>query len=117
MKYWRVTVPATKTEDGRKLRRFFETEKDAKEWVGKKEGGIAQRGKKAFDLPEARREEALQCLTRLAPFNATLTQAVNYFLQHSRPDGGKKKFREVGDEFMTSRISERPHFAARLKPA
>jgi integrase len=104
VKYWRVTVSATKTEDGKKLRRFFDTEKDAKEWIGKKEGEIAQRGKKAFDLPEARREEALRCLTRLAPFNATLTEAVDYFLKHSRPDGGKKKFREVGDEFMSSRI-------------
>jgi integrase len=105
VKYWRVTVSATKTEDGKKIRRFFDTEKNAKGWIEKTEGEIAQRGKKAFDLSEPRREEALRCITRLAPFHATLTQAVDYFLKHSRPDGGKKKFREVGAEFMSSRIN------------
>jgi len=105
VKYWRVTVSATKTEDGKKLRRFFETEKEAKSWIGDKEAEITERGKKAFDLPDARRKEALQCFTRLAPFKATLTEAVDYFLKHSRPDGGKKKFREVGDEFLKDRIN------------
>lgn len=105
VKYWRVTIPATKTAEGKKVRRFFDTEKEAKSWIDDMEKEIANRGKEAFAISDSLRHEALQCWKRLHPHNATLTQAVDYFLKHSRPDGGKKTFREVGDEFMTSRIS------------
>jgi integrase len=105
VKYWRVTIGATQTAEGKKVRRFFDTEKDAKAWIGKMEEEIAQRGKDAFNIPDGLRHEALQCWKRLRPFDATITQAVDYFLLHSRPDGGKKRFKEVAQEFLSSRIT------------
>ena len=105
VKYWRVTVAATQTAEGKKLRRFFDSEKDAKVWISQMEEEIKQRGKDAFDIPDALRHEALQGWKRLRPFKATLTQAIDYFLLHARPDGGQKRFKEVAQEFLTSRIA------------
>ena len=52
VKYWRVTVGAKQTAEGKKIRRFFDTEKAAKnlDYIDTQDE-IAQRGKNAFDLP------------------------------------------------------------------
>jgi len=47
VKYWRVTIGATQTAQGKKVRRFFNGEKEAKAWIDKMEEEIDQRGSSA----------------------------------------------------------------------
>jgi integrase len=99
---WRVTLGKRITGKG-KERKFFETEGAAKDWIVRylMEKRQYAKGSLSADI----RTEAAECVRRLMPFNATLTEAVDYFIKHARPGGGRKKFREVAEEFIASRIA------------
>lgn len=99
---WRVTLGKKITGD-KKLRRFFSTEKEAKEWLEGKAIERKKKGESAFAITDSFRVEALECKRRLEPLGVNLTQAVDYFLRHAAPEGGKKLFSEVAIEFLTSR--------------
>lgn len=101
---WRVTI-GRKITGGSKQRHFFKTEHDAKEWIN---GKLAERKKKgfvAFSMKDGLRVEALECNKRLKEVDTslTLTQAVDYYIRHALPTGGKKLFGEVAADFLLSR--------------
>jgi integrase len=99
---WRVTLGKRFTGKG-KERKFFETEGTAKDWIVEYLAEKKQYAKGA--LSSDIRTEAAECMRRLLPFSATLTEAVEYFIKHARPAGGTKRFREVAQEFIDSRIA------------
>ncbi len=99
---WRVTLGKKITGD-KKQRRFFATEREAKEWIADKLAERKRKGEAAFSITDRLRVEALECQRRLQEVGASLTQAVDYYLRHAMPSGGKKTFAEVADEFLVSR--------------
>jgi integrase len=99
---WRVTIGKKITGD-KKQRRFFSTEKEAKDWITEKTAERKEKGQKAFAITDKLRVEALECEKRLVVAGVSLTQVVDYYLRHALPAGGKKTFQEVADEFLTSR--------------
>ena len=98
---WRVTF-GKKITGGRKERRFFATEKEAKEEVAKRVAEKGQYGDAAISLDH--RAEMARCLARLKPFSASLTEAVEFFVKHAPPPDGKRlRFDEVKDLFLKDR--------------
>ena len=99
---WRVTIGKKITGD-KKQRRFFSSEREAKAWIDEKIAERKKKGENAFAISDALRVEALECKRRLESAGITLTQAVDYYLRHALPSGGKKTFAEVAEEFLVSR--------------
>jgi integrase len=99
---WRVTLGKKITGD-KKQRRFFASEREAKDWIAEKGAERKKKGEAAFGITDSLRVEALECKRRLEAAGASLTQAVDYYLHHALPSGGKKTFAEVAEEFLTSR--------------
>lgn len=104
---WRVTF-GKKITGGKKERNFFDTEKEAKEEIAKREELRKKEGKDAVSIPAALREEALRCNVRLKEVDAalTLSQAVDYYLNHNFPKGGRKNFREITEQFLKDRAAK-----------
>jgi integrase len=62
-------------------------------------------GHEAFVLPIALRAEALVCCQRLKPLNATLTQAVDFFIQNRPRHEAALRMEELKEEFLKSRLA------------
>jgi integrase len=101
---WRVTIGKKITGD-KKQRRFFSTEKEAKDWIEEKMVERKKKGEDAFGITDKLRLEAMECQKRLkeADADVSLTKAVDYYLLHAMPAGGKKTFSEVAEKFLISR--------------
>ena len=85
---------------------FFATEKEAKEEIEKRVALRKKQGDDAVSISAGLREEALRCHTKLEPLGATLTQAVEYYIRHALPPGGRKNFRQITEIFMKDRIAK-----------
>jgi integrase len=100
--YWRVTL-GKKHTGGKKQRRFFKTYEAAASFIESAAGARIMQGQEAFSIPQRLRIEAMECSRRLAPVGVSLTQAVDYFLKHAIPKGGRRTFDMVAREFMEAR--------------
>jgi site-specific recombinase XerD len=99
---WRVTF-GKKITGGKKQRRFFETEREANKCIADTVAERKVKGNAAFSISDGLRVEALECLKKLDPFKASLTKAVDYFIAHANPPGGRQRVSDVVAEFMTAR--------------
>jgi integrase len=110
---WRATMGKKLTGD-KKERRIFDTEGEAKEWARQLLMERLGYGKAA--LPLDIRTEAVQCVEKLRPYNATLTQAVEFYIKHATPPGGKKlRFDELIDVFLAEREASGGHTGQGIK--
>jgi hypothetical protein len=73
----------------RKIRRFFTTEKRAKDFISDVIAAAEERGRLAFAIPQGLAVEAMELEKLLAPHNATLTDAVNFYLRHTAATASK----------------------------
>jgi integrase len=106
--YWRVTLGRRITR-GRKIRRFFKTYGEAKQFVADTLETKAEEASAAFSITPELRMEAKQCHDQLAKAGEevgrklTLTEAVAFFLRHAVPQGGTRTFSEATEAFISSR--------------
>ena len=103
-RWWRVSV-GKKFTGTSKLRRFFNSEADANEFIKETEGASRERGKAAFDIPKALAVEAVQLSKQLEPHGASLTQAVKFYLQKA-PIAGRKTVSELIPEYLRTKKNE-----------
>lgn len=68
--------------DGTRIFRRFSTMKDAEEEAGKLRAQREQEGNAGFSLPAAIRVAAARCSEKLTPYNATLDEATDYYINH-----------------------------------
>ncbi len=80
-RWWRVNVGKRLTGTA-KIRRFFKTEKQAKEFITDVVNAAKERGRLAFAIPQMLAVEAMELAKQLAPHDATLTEAVKFYLRH-----------------------------------
>jgi site-specific recombinase XerD len=97
-----VSLGRRYTGDSRQ-RRYFRTRKEAKNFVVQAEEAHRKLGCEAFVLPLNLRAEALACSQRLKALNSTLTQAVEFFIQHGPKAEAVKPLAELKEEFLKSR--------------
>ena len=63
----------------------------------------ANEGLSGMAVPEKLRIEAMECQRRLKPVNASLTNAVDFFLRHAKPAGGHRTAKELVKEFIDAK--------------
>ena len=96
---WRVHF----TEGGKRKNKFFKTKTEARTFAEQKEVEVINHGSELAATPHALRVEALACAKLLEPVNATLTEAVQFFLKHARPAGGQRTIDEIVAEFLDAK--------------
>jgi len=85
----------------RKIRLFFPTEKRAKEYISDVITAAEERGRLAFAIPQGLAVEAMELLKLLAPHNATLTDAVKFYLRHVAATASKTVEKLLPDYLQT----------------
>ena len=88
---------------GRGERKYFATKNEAE---GEQQRQRVKRGNEGLSgmaVPEKLRVEAMDCQRRLQPFNASLTEAVDFFLRHAKPVGGHRTIKELAAEFIEAK--------------
>jgi integrase len=100
--YWVVSLGRNYTGGGRQ-RRYFGSRKEATAFVEQSEQARHRLGCEAFILPLGLRAEALACSQRLKPMNATLTQAVDFFIRNMPRPETAKSINQLKEEFLKSR--------------
>ena len=78
---FQVTVPP-ELNGGSRTRKFFVVRKEAQAYAADLQVQKENFGTRLLQIPEPLRQEALACAERLQPFQATLTEAVTFFVQH-----------------------------------
>ena len=100
--YWVVSL-GRKYTGGCRQRRYFGSRKEAKAFVAQSEEARHRLGCEAFVLPMSLRAETMACSQRLKPLNATLTQAVEFFIRNVPRADSAKSIEELKEEFLKSR--------------
>ncbi len=100
--YWVVSL-GRKYTGGCRQRRYFGSRKEAKAFAAQSEEARHRLGCEAFVLPMGLRAEAMACSQRLKPLNATLTQAVEFFIRNVPRAEAAKAIEELKEEFLKSR--------------
>ena len=77
---WVVT--GLKGEGGKPSRRFFRTKGAAKTFLDQMRIETHNLGQKAFELPDEAKLDAAKCLKLLSPYGKTLSNAVDFYLEH-----------------------------------
>jgi integrase len=88
-RYWRVNL-GKKLTGTTKQRKFFETEREANEFICGLGETMHRKGKAAFSIPDALAHEALALAQELKPFNVSLTHAVQFFVKNAPKRHGVK---------------------------
>ncbi len=96
--YFRVEVPASVT--GSRVLKQFSCLDHAKGYAAQIAAQRERQGKAAFGLTDAQRIEAQKCFDLLTPLNVTLTNVVDFYLEHARPAGGERTVDKALDEYL-----------------
>jgi integrase len=103
-RYYCVVVPVL---GGGRTRRFFkftpEGKREAQMFLQISKIRQENEGTAALSIPETLRIEAVKCERLLKPVNATLTDAVQFFLKHANPVGGTKRLADAIKELLNSK--------------
>jgi integrase len=103
-RYYCVTVPKL---GGGRTRRFFpstpEGKREAQTFLQISKNRQENEGVAALSIPEELRLEGVRCQRLLDPVSAKLTDAVQFFLKHAKPVGGKKPLADAISELLTSK--------------
>jgi integrase len=89
--------------NGRGERKYFATIREAEGEQQRQRVRRANEGLSGMAVPEKLRVEAMDCQHRLQPFNASLTDAVDFFLRHAKPAGGHRTAKQLVEEFIEAK--------------
>lgn len=102
--YYCITIPKL---GGGRTRRFFpatpEGKGEAKVYLQIARTQQQNHGLAGLSMPEELRMEAAKCQRLLEPVNASLTEAVQFFLKHAKPVGGTKSLSDAISELLDSK--------------
>src|SRR5262245_43623485 len=87
-------------------RQFFKSKPQAEELLKQKLIEQQNYGIAAFTLNERQRAEYLECSDKLAPFNVTLRDAVNFYLPHLRATNRSCTAQELVDEIVKAKTAD-----------
>jgi len=89
--------------NNKRPRRAFPTKAAAEEYAAQLQRARIKNGEMIFSLNNRQQLEAIRCFEKLKTSEATLTDAVDYYLRHNKPKNGKKLVSEVATEFVQIR--------------
>jgi integrase len=88
---------------GKRMRRFFKTEREAKTYVQLRRIELHNHGAEGMTFPAELRVMAQWAKEQLEPFGKTITDAVEHFLKHLRTERGSVPVRQAVDELIANR--------------
>jgi integrase len=80
LQYW--VIDGLPKVGGKRQRKFFRTKDAAERALATIKTKLRKEGEKALLMPDAMRIEAIACCALLAPYNASLIDAVRFFVAH-----------------------------------
>jgi hypothetical protein len=80
LQYW--AIDGLPRVNGKRQRKFFRTKDAAERVLATVKKKLRKEGEKALLIPDGLRIEALDCHDRLKPYNASLKDAVSFFISH-----------------------------------
>ena len=92
------------TEGGKRRRKFFKSERLARLFISEREGRASTLGRRHSELlREEAMREAATCLERLAAYDRTLTDAVDFLIKDLEARGSSKTLGHLVDEFLDAK--------------
>ena len=90
--------------EGKRYRRFFPTRPAAEEHAEKVHKALVKQGALAFSLNPRQQADAINAFEKLKERDVvvSLSEAVNFYLRHNKPQNGKKLLADVVEEFIQS---------------
>lgn len=85
---------------GKGERFFFKSRIEAQTKAEQLRATRKNHGAEAMAMPQKLRVEAVECAQRLAKVGGTLTEAVDYFIRHAKPEAGAKTAAAVIADFL-----------------
>ena len=114
---WCVNVPAELSETGKRQRRFFETEKEAKAECETLKARRDNFGNSLVAMTPARIAEAAEAFKLLSPHGTSLLDAVRDYLRRHQEKTASKPWKEVFDEYLAMPKKRSPKYSRDLKEA
>lgn len=99
---FQVAVPP-ELNGGKRERKYFVLRKDAQSFASDLQVQKENFGTRLLQIPEALRQEALDCAGRLQPFQATLTEAIAFFIRHRDNTRKSCTFSELLEKLLQSK--------------
>jgi len=81
-RYWRVNL-GKKLTGTTKQRKFFDTEREANEFIQSLRAALPSKGTSAFAIKDKLAHEAVSLTKELEPFKVSLTHAVQFYIKHA----------------------------------
>jgi integrase len=88
---------------GKWERRFFETQAEAKTYAAQKEIELLNQGTEGMAFPTELRIMAQRAANRLAEYNRTIAEAVEFYLKHLQTERGSVPVRQAVQELISNR--------------
>lgn len=101
--YWRVRIGTRLTKTKKPIQKYYRSKTEAETFIKQQLVLLENHGTAAFSLTDEQRSAAVRNIQRLSEVQATLDEAVDYFILHARPVGGVVPFCIAADRFITSR--------------
>ena len=101
--------------DGKRHRRFFPTKTAAQEHADQIKDARIKFGNSVFSLDDQQRVEAMHAFEKLKTTESSLTEAVDFFLRHSKPKNGKKLASDLIAEFLETKKTFKPRYLKALR--
>ncbi len=112
---WCVNVPARISLTGKRERKFFEKEKDAKNFANTQRLRIDNYGTAAVLLSPGQLEEAAAAYEQLKPFGATLGEAVGQYVSWREQAAKSVTFKKLFELFTETKSKRSAAYLVQLK--
>jgi integrase len=98
LQYW--AIDGLPRVNGKRQRKFFRTKDAAERELATVKKKLRKEGEKALLIPDGLRIEALDCRDRLKPYNASLKDAVSFFISHHEARKKSCSVQAATDEYL-----------------
>jgi integrase len=112
---WRINIPARISQSGKRERKFFATKRDADNYSKLHRIRVENYGTAATLLSPGQLEEAAKAFRDLAPFNATLNEAVTEYVSRREQDGQSVTFEKLFELFTEAKAKRSAAYLVQLK--
>jgi integrase len=82
---------------------FFKTKEEAEIFAGQKRAEYKSLGTSWEEMPEAARAEAVKLWKQLCLVRSSMTEAVEFYFKHAKPDAGERLVKDVVEEVIKRR--------------
>lgn len=100
---WKVEIPMSLSETGKRERAFFKTRDEARDYAQKLEKAYKKQGRNAVAIKPSLAEEAVRAASILEPTGAGLIEAAKAFRRQWDARNASVPFKEAVDLYLTSR--------------